>query len=143
MPRVSRSRLHEKRLKEIQDHFSYLISSLTNSNDIEDFFAEFLTKEEKVMLAKRLVLYMMLKKEYSPLTIQTALHISYETVRSHANQMSSKNARFHAIISKLLAREKTKEFFEKINQLLKPVELVLRAKTDMKARAKFASGDWS
>lgn len=143
MPRVSRSRLHEQRLKEIQDHFSYLISSLTDSNDIDDFFREFFTKEEKIMLAKRLVLYMMLKKEYSPSVIQAALHISYETVRSHANQIASKNAKFHAVIDRLIAREKTKEFFEKINSLLKPLDLALRAKTDMKARAKFASGDWN
>lgn len=143
MPRVSKSRLHQQRLSEIQDHFAYLISSLTNSDDIEDFFGEFLTKEEKVMLAKRLVLYMMLKKEYPPHVIQSALHISYETVRSHTNQISSKNAKFHAVINKLISREKTKEFFDKINQLLKPVDLFLRAKTDMKARAKFASGDWS
>lgn len=143
MPRVSRSRLHDQRLKEIEDHFSYLISSLNNSNDIKDFFGEFFTKEEKVMLAKRLVLYMMLKKDYSPSIIQSALHISYETVRSHTNQMEKKDQKFHAVIEKLVAREKTKEFFQKINTLLKPIDLALRAKTNMKARAKLASGDWS
>ena len=143
MPRVSHAPLNGKLLREIEDHFSYLISSLTNSNDIEDFFGEFFTKEEKVMLAKRLVLFMMLKNNYSPRIIQTAIHISYETVRSHANQIDNKNQKFHVVIEKLIAREKTKEFFQKINDLLKPIDLALRAKTDMKARAKLTSGDWS
>ncbi|MBI3093185.1 MAG: hypothetical protein HYZ02_03050 [Candidatus Levybacteria bacterium] len=143
MPRVSKSKLHVDRLKEIEDHFSHLISSLTNSNEIEDFFEGFFTKEEKVMLAKRLVLYMMLKKDYPPSAISSALHMSYETIRSHANQMSGKKDKFFVIIDKLIAREKTNEFFKKIESILKPIDLAMRARNDMKARAKLASGDWS
>lgn len=143
MPRVSKARLHNERLQEIGEHFSYLISSLKTSGEIENFFTEFLTKEEKIMLAKRLVLFMMLKRDYSPSMIQSALHISYETVRNYQNQLHHKNAVFQRIIEKLVKREKTEEFFQKLEKILKPVELFLRSKTDMKARAKFASGDWS
>lgn len=143
MGRVSKSKLHEQQLREITDHFSYLISSLHASSEIENFFSDFLTKEEKVMLAKRLVLFMMIKRGYSPSAIQSALHMSYETVRNYTNQLSYKNQQFQKTIERLMKREKTKEFWKRVEKLLKPLDLAMKARTDMKARAKLASGDWS
>lgn len=142
MTRVSRARLDQKRLEELKEHFSFLISSLNNSVEIENFFNEFLTEEEKIMLTKRLVLYLMLKRNYSAPEIQAALHVSYETIRTYQNQLQYKNSLFQKTIERLVKRERTKEFFEKIDKILKPLDLALRAKTDMKARAKFAFGGW-
>lgn len=95
------------------------------------------------MLAKRLVLYMMLKVGYSPSAVQSTLHVSYETVRAYQNQLEHKNSLFFQTIERLVKRERTKAFFEKIEKMLKPVNLLLRAKTNMQARAKLASGNWS
>lgn len=143
MPRVSRSKLHKEKLEEITKHFSFLISSLRDSKEIENFLDEFLTQEEKIMLTKRLVLLMMLQRNYPPPVIQSVLHISYETVRIYQNQLPLKTDLFRKTIERLVTREKAKEFFRKLDKFLKPFDLALRAKTDMKARAKFASGDWS
>jgi uncharacterized protein YerC len=143
MPRVSRNKLNQTELQEIGKHFSYLISSLKDNNEIENFFSEFLTKEEETMLFKRLVLCMMLKKNYSAVEIKSALRISYETVRSYQHQLDYKTHLFHKTIERLLSHEKTVVFFEKIEKILKAVELVGKAKTNIKARAKIASGDWS
>lgn len=143
MGRVSKSRLREKTLEEIAQHFFYLISSLTNSQEVENFLDGFFTKEEKIMLTKRLVLLMMIKRNYSPSTIQSTLRVSYETVRSYTNQLPLKNSLFHKTIDRLIGREKAQEFWKKIDQILKPLELALNAKTDMKARAKLATGVWS
>lgn len=143
MTRVSRAKLDRERLQELENHFSYLISSLTKTNEIENFFEEFLTREEKIMLAKRLVLFMMLKRNYSPSIIQSALHISYETVRTYQMQLHHKNVLFQQVIERLIQRDHIIKFFEKIDKLLKPIDLALRAKTDMRARAKLAQGDWS
>jgi len=82
MPRISKYKLGKEELQTIQNHFSYLISSLTDSREIENFLDGFFTPEEKIMLSKRLALQMMLKKGYSPSVIQPALHISYESVRT-------------------------------------------------------------
>lgn len=142
MPRISRSKLTPEKLQEITDHFSYLVSSLTHAKDIEGFLMDFLTREEKIMLAKRLVLFMMIKKGYEPQFIQQMLHLSYETVRTYTNQCYEKNTIFHEILDKMLDRQKTKDFWRKIDTFLKPVELLLNSKRNMKARAKFISGDW-
>lgn len=143
MTRISRFLLRNEELKELIDNLTYLFSSLNTKDDIEDFLNEFLTREEKLMLAKRLVLFMMIQKGYSPTVIQSALHISYETVRTYTNQFVNKNQAFHKTIEKLLKRENAKEFWKKIDKLLKPFELALRAKNDMKSRSKLLSGDFS
>jgi len=135
MPRASRIKLDKEKLKEIREHFFYLISNLNDSSEIENFFDSFLSEEEKIMLAKRLVLIMMIKRGYPPHLIQSTLNISYETTRLHSEKLALKNENFHTTIERLIKREKTKEFWEKIDQLLKPFELALRSKTDMKARA--------
>lgn len=143
MTRISKFRLYDNQLKELTDHFSFLISSLKTSEEIENFFDSFFTKEEKIMLTKRLVLFMMIQRGYNPKAIQSALHISYETVRTYTNQFANKNTQFQKMIEKLISREKAKEFWEKVEKMLKPIELALNAKRDMKARAKLISGDWS
>ena len=142
MSRISKFHLSQNQLQEIKEHFAFLVSSLTNANEIENFFEEFLTKEEKIMLTKRLVLFMMLKRGFLPDSIQSALHVSYETVRTYQNQLKYKNSSFHQTIEKLLKRENVINFFKKIGKILKPVDLALKSKTNMKARAKFASGNW-
>ncbi len=143
MTRVSRTKLDPKKLQELKNHFSFLISSLNKDSEIENFFNEFLTEEEKIMLTKRLVLFMLLKRNYSPTSIQSALHVSYETVRSYQRELNHKNILFHKTIERLVQREGAREFFDKIDKILKPINLLMRAKIDMRARAKLAQGDWS
>lgn len=143
MPRTSKFNLGQKELEKINSHLLYLISSIKNEVEAEKFLEDFLTKEEKIMLAKRLVLFILIKKGYGPSVIQSALHISYETVRTYQNYLSSKDDSFHNILDKLIRRQETIDLFIKIDKLLKPVNLFLDSKRDMKSRAKFTSGDWS
>ncbi|MCL4416709.1 MAG: Trp family transcriptional regulator [Actinobacteria bacterium] len=142
MPRVSKFKLGQKELERINKNLSYLISSLNKSEAIESFLDEFLTKEEKTMLAKRLVLFIFLKRNYPPSVIRSALNLSYETIRIYQNQLNLKSKSFHELVEKLIRREQTKELFEKIDKLLKPLSLVLESKSNMKSRAKFLSGDY-
>lgn len=142
MPRVSKIHLEQNQLKELNTHLSYLISSLNNSNEIESFLEGFLTKEEKTMLSKRLVLFILLKRNYPPSVIKSALNLSYETIRTYQNQLNLKSKWFHETIEKLIKKDETKELFGKIEKLLKPLSLALESKSNMKSRAKFLSGDY-
>lgn len=140
MPRASKYRIEEEKFKELHESFLQLISSLNYSGDIETFFDEFLTPEEKIMLTKRLVLFMMIKKDFPLSSIRAALHVSPETIRLYRIGLTTRSVLFHKAIDKLIAKKRTKEFFQKIEGLLKPLELALRSKNDMKARAEFTSG---
>ncbi|MDO8487082.1 MAG: Trp family transcriptional regulator [Candidatus Curtissbacteria bacterium] len=143
MTRVSHFKLQQKRLKAINDHLLYLISKLENSKEVENFLEEFLTREEKTMLAKRLVVIMMIEKGYTPSKIQSTLNVSYETVRTYTNQLNLKNSLFKKTIERLIKRQKAKEFWKKVDKILAPVDLAMRSGRDMKARAKLYSGDWT
>lgn len=140
MPRASKFIFREEKFRELQEHFSHLISSLNDLSETESFFDEFLTREEKIMLTKRLVIFMMIKRNYPAGVIKDILHISHETVRYYQNQLPSKSERFQKLIDRLIGREKTKEFFQRLEKLLKPLDLAMKARNDMRARARIASG---
>lgn len=142
MPRASKKGIRKNIETELKDHFSYLISSLNSSKEIENFFQDFLTKEEKVMLAKRLMLHLMIENNYTESKIKAVLGISRETVRTHKNIWERGGETYKKIIGKIAKREKTKEFWEKVGKILEPFELALSSRNDMKARAKLLSGDW-
>lgn len=142
MPRASRRTVRKEIDLELKDNFASLISSLSASKEIEQFFQDFLTKEEGTMLTKRLMLHLMLENGYRTSDIQAFLSISKETVRVHRNTWSRGGITYKKVISKIARREKTRQFFKKIERMLKPIDLAMKSRNDMKARAKFASGNW-
>jgi len=143
MPRASRRPVNKSVEEELQDNFSFLISSLTSAKDIQHFFETFLTPEEKVMLTKRLMLHLMVENRYSIDEISSVLSVSKETVYKHRNILLWAGKEYKEIIVKITTRRKVKVFWKKVEELLRPLELALDAKTNMKARAKLLSGDYS
>lgn len=136
MPRTSKRQLNQKVKIELQDNFAYLISSLNNSNDIQNFFKDFLTDEERMMLSKRLMVHLMLDRGYETQDICSAVGVSKEMVRIHKTNNHIGGPVYKKIISKLVQRKEIKEFWKKVEKSLKPLEYMLTAKTNMKSRAK-------
>src|SRR3989338_4235769 len=139
MPRASRRPIDKNLDHELRENFASLISSLQNSYEIEGFLNDFLTKEEKIMLGKRL----MLENNYPTSNIETSLKVSRETVRVHKNIWQNAGSIYKEIISKISKKERTRQLFNKIESMLKPLDLAMRARSDMRARAKLVSGDFS
>lgn len=141
MPRASRNPIKRAISQDLNDNFAFLISSLHNSKEIQQFFEDFLTREEKIMLTKRLMLHLMLENQYTITEIGSVLGISRETIRVHRNIWGRGGIIYKNIIRKIADREKTKEFWQKVERILKPLELVMSSRSDMKARAKLLSGE--
>jgi len=142
MPRASRKPVRKNVDDEIRENFSSLISSLSSSSDIQKFFIDFLTREEQIMLSKRLMLHLMLERGYKNNQIQGVLGISKDTVRTHRAIWERGGTVYKEILRKIAKKAQNREFWEKLEKVFRPLELALKAKTDMKARAKFATGDW-
>lgn len=142
MPRASRKKLSKETDIELKENFSSLISSLQYPIEIEQFFQDFLTKEENLMLSKRLMLHLLLENNYKGIEIQSILGVSEETVRVHKQAREKGGKTYKKIIGKIAKGRKIKLFLQEIDRKLRPLELALRSKTDMKARAKFISGDY-
>lgn len=142
MPRASKRPVNEQTSSELQDNFALLISSLTSSRDIRQFFETFLTEEEKIMLTKRLMLHLMLENKYTGTEIAAVLRLSRDTVRIHKLVWDSGGEVYKAIIAKLATKRRTNEFWKNVGKLLRPIEYSLQAKSNMRARAKLISRDY-
>ena len=142
MPRASKKQLSKTIYEELDDHFSYLISSLQSPNDIDIFFNDFLSAEEKTMLTKRLMLHLMLESGYQTPAIKAVLGMSFETIRVHRNIWGKGGKTYKAMLQKLVKREKAKLFWKKVESILKPLNLALHAESDMKARAKLLNRNY-
>lgn len=142
MPRASRRTVRKEIDLELKENFASLISSLSSQKEIEQFFQDFFTKEENTMLTKRLMMHLMIENGHRTSDIQAFLSVSKETVRVHKNVWGKGGETYRKVISKIAKREKTKQFFKKIEKMLKPIDLAMKSRNDMKARVKFASGDW-
>ena len=119
MPRASRKPISQVVDKDLREHFMDLISSLQRLSEVEGFFNDFLTKEEKIMLGKRLMLHLMLEKGYKTGEISSALSISPETVRIHKLVWNNSNPLYKKLLSKIAQKDKNKEFWKKVEEKLK------------------------
>ncbi|HVF68982.1 MAG TPA: hypothetical protein VNA13_00270 [Xanthomonadales bacterium] len=142
MGRVSKKIINKDLQKQLEEQLSFIVLSLTNRNDIDIFLSEFLTKEEKIMLGKRIVLYMLLMKGFSSSEIHATLSMSYETIRWYKQLFDTKPTVFKKQLDILIRKEKTKDLWSKIDKMLKPIGLALEAKTNMRARTKLISGNF-
>lgn len=139
MPRVSRYRLSQKELLKLNFLFYNLITSLRSNSETMNFLEDFLTKEEKLMLSKRLMIFLLLRMGLEAKDICEIVHVSYETVRSHRMNYDTKNNIFHKKVEYLIKKEEFKEFADKLAKFFSPINLMLEAKTNIKSRAKLLS----
>jgi hypothetical protein len=142
MPRASRIPVSKTLDKEIKNTFAFLISSLNKNTQINLFFNEFLTHEEQIMLSKRVVLHLLLEKGYKNSQIQTYLNVNKDTIRMHRLIWEKASPEYKAILKTLIRKNNINDLWDKLDNLAKPLELAIKSRSNMRARAKFTSGDF-
>lgn len=105
----------EKRMYEI---FHNVISSLKHSSDIEEFISDLLSPIEKIMLAKRLSIAVLLEKGYSYEDISKILRVTPPTIATVSITLRYRGNGYKKAVQRLLKDEKINAFFEKIGDLL-------------------------
>lgn len=80
MPHVSRKRLKKEIATELADQFLTFLSLAQNKKEARILANELLSQTERVMLAKRLAVVVLLVRGYSFTQIQDALGITRQTV---------------------------------------------------------------
>lgn len=109
------SKAVEKRVFEI---FFDTIVNLKNSDDVASFLEDFLTPTEKMMLAKRLAIAVMLAKGYDYRGIRETLRVSFPTVALVNLWLKHKGKGYQKVIERILREEKIGEFWQKIDDVL-------------------------
>ncbi|MBI2074947.1 MAG: hypothetical protein HYT83_03880 [Candidatus Levybacteria bacterium] len=118
MTQVSKYPIHkdvEKRMAEILEN---TIASLSNSEDIKDFLDDFLSPVEKIMLAKRLSIAVLLAKGYQYPAIRQILRVTPSTIAGVSINLRYAGKGYKKMVKKILADDKNREFWQKIEDIL-------------------------
>ena len=121
MPRASKNKVSKDIKREIEEAlFWFLSKELKNSKSARYFLEEFLTKEERMMLGKRLFVGYLVRSGLTLRGISSILKVSINTVLRGSSRLE-KQAGYREIIEKLVKRENSKEFDKKIQKILRRV----------------------
>lgn len=138
MPRVSSNELSEKDMREFEKSFYSFLASFKSEEEISSFFKYFLTREEQIMLTKRLKLFQLSSLDYSAEEIKRILNVSYESARSYKLVFEYKPLEFRKEIKRSTQLSKS----EPENKILNAFNIAVDSRSSVKARAKLYQGDF-
>lgn len=97
------------------------IADLKNSEEINGFLEDFLSPVEKIMLAKRLSIAVLLAKGYDYRQIRNILRVTPSTIASVNLTLKYKGSGYKRVVEKILAAERIDEFWQKIDEILSEI----------------------
>lgn len=120
MPHVSKNKLDQNTLYKISEKLFQTVKHLKHEKEVSQFFNDLLTKTERIMLAKRLAIVIMLESQYPFRVISRALKVSESTVSAMKDRFD-RGGDGYRLVFKRLEREKFwKDFFKFIEKILQP-----------------------
>lgn len=132
MTRVSRLPIEKNVYEDSTQTFYRLIDDL-EGNEMGEFFDDFLTEEEKLMLSKRLAVAQLIRQGFDYLEIKGILKVSNGTISGVKHWLKYKKG-FKIGLEKVIKREKYSELDRKVREFLKHIPPTTRSN---KARARW------
>lgn len=118
MPQVSKYPLAQVVYNRIFEILFGTIADIKNPKEVEEFFADFLSPTERIMLAKRLSIAVLLAKGYSYTAIRKILRVSQTTIADVNVFLRYAGKGYKRVVERILAAEKQEEFWQKIDNVL-------------------------
>lgn len=112
MPHVSRKFLPKKAEIELINSLKVVIKRTNKSGDVEKLILSLLTKTERLMIAKRLAIVVLLKEGLEEQDVADALHVTRETVE-RIKLLSELRGEGYEVAIRKLKDEKVYEHFKK------------------------------
>ena len=122
MPQVSKripSQVVEERMFEV---FEKTFLDLKSVEDARLLLGDLLTRTEKIMVAKRLAIAVLLAKDYDYRSITNILKVSFSTINAILKQQVIDGRGYKKAVDKILKNESLDEFY---TQLAKNISKVL------------------
>lgn len=118
MPQVSKYPISQAVYNRIFEILFGTIADIKRPKEVEEFFADFLSPTERIMLAKRLSIAVLLTKGYSYTAIRKILRVSQTTVADINVFLKYVGKGYKKVVEKILKAEKQDEFWQKLDDLL-------------------------
>jgi len=118
MAQVSKYPLKTEVYNRIFELLLKVIAEPYNKRAAKELLEDLLTPTEKIMLAKRLGIGVLLVKGYSYGTIQEILRVSKSTIADVNTSLRYKGKGYKAFTKKVLQEEKMAQFWEKVEDLV-------------------------
>ena len=114
MPHVSRKKLKKKVFIKIGEQLSDTIAKANSARELKWIFKELVTPTERIMLAKRLAIILMLEKGYSFDIIQKTLKVTPQTIVRFWK--ISKQSSYKPIIKEISTDKTRRNFWQELEE---------------------------
>jgi len=118
MAQVSKYPLSKDVSKRIFEILFQSIASIKNSNEVKEFFEDFLSPTERIVLAKRLSIAVLLGKGYDYAGIKEILHVGPSTIATVNTSLKYTGQGYQKVVNRILKAETLEEFWQKIDNIL-------------------------
>jgi uncharacterized protein YerC len=118
MPRVSRIKVNSELGSEIVNQFWRFLGNVNNSKTSSEFFSDFLTNSEQIMLSKRFAVLILLVKGKSPTDIQNSIHVTFSTIGSVSAWLKNAKPESQKLLQKISKEKDWEAVFDKIDEIL-------------------------
>ena len=118
MPQVSRYPLPKEVYNRIFELLLRIITDSYNKNEARELLDDLLTPTEKIMLAKRLSIAVLLLKGYPYESIQEILRVSKSPIADVNRSLKYKGKGYKKFAKRILKEEKIAKFWEKVEDLV-------------------------
>mgnify|MGYP001561257104 CR=1 FL=1 len=108
MTHISKGRLADDVLRQITDSFLFVLTDIKDKDSMAQFLDSFLSKTEKLMLAKRLALIYLLNERVEETRISEILKTTLANVSRMKLKLESKNMGYQQALAKI-KKQKTLE----------------------------------
>lgn len=118
MSRVSRFKIDSDLENAIINQFWNFLGNIHASKISEEFFSDFLTASEKVMLSKRFATLVLLVRKKTPIEIRNSIHVTFSTIGSVSSWLKNAKPETRKLLLKISNEKKWESVFDIIENIL-------------------------
>lgn len=118
MPQVSRKKLDKDIEREMFNLFWKSLARLKDSSITSQFFSDLLTETEKIMLAKRFTVAVLLARGKTATEIKNSINVTYSTVGSVSSWLKNAKPKTKKIMGEISKEKDWEAIGDRIDELL-------------------------
>ena len=118
MAQVSKRPIRKEVVDRMYEILYQTVKDLKTDQEIKEFLDDFLSPVERIMLAKRLAIALLLTKGYRYETIAYTLKVTPPTIAAVAISLRYTGRGYKRVAEKILRQEKIKDFLDKIDDVI-------------------------